>query len=140
MFGDPAQLKPVRQRFVSDKPSSTEYHLAYGNGSDSLWRSFDGIFLVENHRQGNHKTYAEILNRMRVGKQTKADIAILKTRVRPKNHPDLKDALYIAGTKASHNTKCLNDCQGNFMKAEPSTGCFYHCDFLGTRDSVSNFL
>ena len=121
LFGDPAQLKPVRQRFVSDKPCSEEYHLAYGDGSESLWRSFRVIFLMENHRQGNHKTYAEILNRMRVGEQTKEDIELLKTRVRPKNHPDLKDALYIACTKVSvneHNTKCLNDLPGTLYESK----------------------
>ena len=74
LFGDPAQLKPVRQRFVSDKPCSEEYHLAYGDGSESLWRSFKVIFLTENHRQGNDQTYAEILNRMRVGEHTKEEL------------------------------------------------------------------
>ena len=83
LFWDPAQLKPVFQRFVSKKPCSEEYHLAYGDGSEPLWRSFRVIFLMENHRQGNDKTYAEILNRMRIGEQTKEDIGLL-------NHPDLK--------------------------------------------------
>ena len=70
------------------------------------------FFLTENQRQGNDQTYAVILNIMRVGEHTKEDMELLRTRVRPKNHPDLKDALYIAGTKVSvndHNTKCLNE-------------------------------
>ena len=44
-----------------------------------------------NHRQGEDRVYAEMLNRIRVGKMTEEDIAKLKTRVRPKNHPDLKE-------------------------------------------------
>ena len=65
LLGDPAQLKPVKGRYAFDKPICEDYHLAYGDGSDSLWRSFQVINLSENHRQGNDKTYAEMLNRIR---------------------------------------------------------------------------
>ena len=36
---DPAQLKNVLGRSVFNKPISPEYHLAFGDGSESLWRS-----------------------------------------------------------------------------------------------------
>ena len=53
-----------------------------------------------NHRQGNDKQYADILNRIREGKQTQDDINILEKRVRPFGHPDLKEvSLYIVCTK-----------------------------------------
>jgi ATP-dependent exoDNAse (exonuclease V) alpha subunit len=57
------------------------------------------VNLEENHRQGNDKTYAEILNRIRTGEQTEEDILQIEKRVRPKNHPDLKDkdAIYLFG-------------------------------------------
>ena len=74
LLGDPAQLPPVREREAHEKPSSSEYHLAYGDGSHSLWRSFNTIVLTENHRQGNYKTYANILNKIRIGEQTEQDI------------------------------------------------------------------
>ena len=96
LLGDPAQLKPVKGRFSFDKPSCEDYHLAYGNGSNTLWRSFQVINLTENRRQGNDKTYADMLNRIRVGDQTREDMDLLRKRLRPKNHPDLKNALYIA--------------------------------------------
>ena len=53
-----------------------------------------------NHRQGKNKEYAEILNRVREGKHTDADVDQLKERVRPYNHPDLKDiSIYIVCKK-----------------------------------------
>ena len=61
---------------------------------------------------------------MRLGEQTKKDLDLLRTRVSPMNHPDLKEALYIACTKVAvngHNTKCLNELSKNFMKAKRST-------------------
>ena len=53
-----------------------------------------------NHRQGKFKDYAEILNRIREGKQTPEDIKKLNTRIRPKGHSDLKNvSLFIVCTK-----------------------------------------
>ena len=96
LFGDPAQLKPVRGSYIFAAPNCKDYKLAYGDGTDSLWRSFKVINLEKNHRQGRDKDYADILNRIRLGKKTKEDIDILKTRVRKQGHPDLKDALFIS--------------------------------------------
>ena len=54
------------------------------------------VILETNHRQGKDKAYAELLNRVRVGKQTKDDMMLLRTRVRPSKDPVLKEAdLYI---------------------------------------------
>ena len=103
LLGDPAQLKPVKGRFSFDKPSCEDYHLAYGNGSDTLWRSFQVINLTENHRQGDDKIYADMLNRIRVGEHTREDIELLRKRVRPKHHSDLQNALYIACKKVFVN-------------------------------------
>ena len=47
------------------------------------------VNLTENHRQGNDKTYGDLLNRLRIGEVTKEDLASLQTRVRPKHNPDL---------------------------------------------------
>ena len=80
-----------------------DYHLAYGDGTESLWRRFDVINLTENHRQGNDKTYADLLNRVRVGEHTEEDLKLLETRVRKKNHKDLKGALFMACKKDAVN-------------------------------------
>ena len=64
------------------------------------WKMLKVLNLELNHRQGNDKQYADILNRIREGKQTKDDINILEKRVRPFGHPDLKEvSLYIVCTK-----------------------------------------
>ena len=126
LLGDPAQLKPVKGRFAFDKPICEDYHLAYGDGSDSLWRSFQVVNLSENHRQGDDKTYADMLNRIRLGEQNADDMVLLKTRIRKKNHPDLNNALFIACKKVAvneHNEKCLNGITGKLyeMKAKHLT-------------------
>ena len=59
---------------------------------DSLWRSFTILNLTHNHRQGEDRSYAEILNRIRVGEQTEDDKIILDRRVRHEDHPDLHTA------------------------------------------------
>ena len=77
---------------------------------------FRVLNLEVNHRQGEDKQYAEILNRIRVGKMEEEDIAQLKTRVRPKSHEDLKDvSLYIVPTRKActrYNMEYLNSLGG----------------------------
>ena len=58
------------------------------------------INLTENHRKGNDKKYADMLNKIRVGDQTREDMELLRKRVRPKNYSDLQNALYIACKKS----------------------------------------
>ena len=115
LFGDPAQLKPVLGSYIFEAPNCPDYKLAYGDGSESLWRSFEVINLEENHRQGKDKVYADMLNRMRLGKQRKEDIKILKSRVRPKGHPVIMGALFISAKvkpMVSFNEKAINMLPG----------------------------
>ena len=42
-----------------------------------------------NHRQGKDKEYADMLNRVREGRQTNEDIEKLKERIRSYDHKDL---------------------------------------------------
>ena len=115
LFGDPAQLKPVRGSYIFAGPNCKDYQLAYGDGTDSLWRSFEVINLDKNHRQGKDKDYADLLNRVRLGNQTKGDIEILKKRVRTKCHSDLKDALFISAKVkpvAKYNENALKRLPG----------------------------
>ena len=63
----------------------------------------------------------DLLNRMRVGEKTKKDLNLLETRVRPKNHPDMKGALYIAFKRKNdkaHNVICLNDLPGQLYESK----------------------
>jgi hypothetical protein len=79
VFGDIMQMRPVMGNYIFQKPVSKDYELAYLQGKH--WQSFQVINLEENHRQGNDGEYADVLNRIRIGEQTEADIELLKTRV-----------------------------------------------------------
>ena len=64
--------------------------------------------LNKNHRQGADGEYADILNRIREGNISEADLDVLKTRVRPVNHPDIpKEALIVTCTNKEVNR--IND-------------------------------
>ena len=94
------QLEPPMAKMIFAKPQNERFQLHF-NSESSLWNKFKSLNLTQNHRQGNDKTYADLLNRMRVGKMTKDDIALLETRVRTKDHPDIPDdALFVMCTNA----------------------------------------
>ena len=114
LLGDPLQLKPVRGRYIFERPSSTEYSEAFGDGTDSLWSCFEVINLTHNHRQDSDKEFANILNRIRVGEQTSEDIELLNTRVRPENqHLDESVRLYATVKEVNeYNAVKMNDLPG----------------------------
>merc|ERR1711942_105463 len=82
--GDIMQLKPCKGRYIFDEPRNPDYMLEYQLGSH--WQSFEVVMLEKNHRQGDDKDYADMLNRFRIGAQTEDDMKKLKERVRPSNH------------------------------------------------------
>ena len=98
VFGDLMQLKPVMGNYIFENPRHEDYiqsHLA-----NPRWQMFDCLMLEKNHRQGKDKAYADLLNRVRVGKHTENDIKILEERVRSSNHKDVLNAdLYIGGKR-----------------------------------------
>ena len=117
-LGDMLQLRPVMGAFPFEKPLNPEFHATFK--LHNRWEMFKVLNLEVNHRQGEDKTYAEMLNRIRVGKMTEDDIAKLKTRVRPKNHQDLKEVnLFIVPTKIActrFNKEYLKALDGNEIK------------------------
>ena len=76
-----------------------------------------------NHRQGRDKDYAEMLNRVREGRQTESDLEKIKEKIRPYGHADLDEvSLYIVCTNkicSKINTNYLDNLPGNdiFSKA-----------------------
>ena len=87
LFGDIMQLRPVLAKYIFEEPLGDKFKLSFF--ADSLWTKFDVILLLQNHRQNDDKTYADLLNRVRVGKATKEDEALLQTRVKGNTDPDL---------------------------------------------------
>ena len=70
VFGDLSQLKPVHGCYIFDTRKPESY----------LWKKFNVSLLTTNHHQADDKTWAEILNRIRTGQPTDADIDALKQR------------------------------------------------------------
>ena len=111
MVGDILQLRPPQGRFIFEQPRNPDYFGLY-NSSDSLWNSFDAVNLVHNHRQGEGSEWAEVLNRIRDGSFTSADINLLKTRIiEDPDVPELAEACNIVFTNlegSDHNDNQLS--------------------------------
>ena len=120
VFGDMMQLKPCMGRYICEEPQNPEFRTTHA--IEPRWMMFKPILLETNHRQGKDKQYAELLNRIRVGQHTKEDLAMLGTRVRPKDHEDLKSAnLYIVCKRkecAEINTTNINSLDGELFIIE----------------------
>ena len=114
-FWDLLQLKPVKAPYVFEQPKCKNY--AVTHALEPLWHTFRPINLVQNHRQGNDKTYADILNRIRTGNVTDADCNQLEERVRDINHQDIpSDAMYVTCTNA--RVKEINDAKLDNLQTE----------------------
>ena len=99
-FGDMMQLKPCMGRYIFEAPINQEFYITYK--LKPRWKMFKSLTLEINHRQGNDKIYADILNRIRVGQQTDEDMKLLKSRIRKRGHDDLKQVdIFITGKRNS---------------------------------------
>merc|ERR1711911_347224 len=97
-FGDMMQLKPCMGRYIFETPINKEFYITHK--LQPRWEMFKPLILKINHRQGNDKIYADMLNRIRVGQQTEEDMKMLKSRTRRKGHKDLKQVdLFITGKR-----------------------------------------
>ena len=76
------QIRPTLGSFVFDEPKDKRLRLFYA--VEDLWKKINVINLKTNRRQGDEKLYADLLNRIRIGEETKVDIENLRTRVFPK--------------------------------------------------------
>ena len=82
--GDLFQLKPVNGQWVFLPHSQN-----YGPLATNIWRDNVNMYeLTEIMRQKDDKEYALILNRLREGKHTKADIEILQSRRLKETNPE----------------------------------------------------
>ena len=79
LCGDLMQLRPVLAKWIFEEPSNRAFKASYS--ADSLWDLFEPIELTQNHRQGEDKVYADVLNRMRKGLNTEDDFRVLESRV-----------------------------------------------------------
>ena len=94
LCGDLMQLRPIQANWIFDDPRGADFKQSHD--IQPLWELFKPIELRFNHRQGNDKTYADLLNRVRCGNFTKSDIEVLKSRVTD-TYPS--DAVYVFGKR-----------------------------------------
>ena len=124
VLGDILQLDPVKGSPIYSAPHDSRLKMRHA--VDDLWKKFIVINLKTNHRQGDDSEYANILNRIRIGQQTQADIKKLNQRVFKRGDKAIpKNALYISGTNAEvnrENNLRLNELQG---KEESFTALVY---------------
>ena len=115
-LGDILQIKPPLGTMIYACPRNEKSANMWKIPGGNLWSKFDVITLKTNHRQGDNRTYAELLNRVRIGEHTSEDISMLETRVFPRNHPELPaSALVVTGVNKivkRVNDKRLNDLSG----------------------------
>ena len=103
LFGDLLQLRPVQGSYTFQKPKGEKYRKV--SEVFNLWHKFQDVDLEHNHRQGEDKTYASLLNRLRY-KSLKEDISdedlnLLKSRIL--SPPVENDPMKIFGKNAPVN-------------------------------------
>ena len=103
-----------------EKPQNDKFRKAYD--IDPLWNIFKPVILKTNHRQGEDRKYADMLNRFRVGECLKDDIEMMKKRIFHINDPRIPEPrIYIFGwnTEVNEmNAACLDAIEGEVIVSE----------------------
>ena len=104
--GDLFQLKPVFDKWIFENPA-----IDYSGLASNIWTENFTLFeLTETMRQKDDREFAELLNRLREGKHSEGDVAILKQRllkVRPQEDNYPMNMTHLFTTNASvdvHNS------------------------------------
>ena len=111
-IGDLYQLKPVMQGYIFEQLSEE-----YGSLATNLWTEHFVIFEIDEiMRQKGDKEFAQLLNRLREGQQTKHDIEILKSRqITQAESEQMSSVPHFFPTKAqrdTYNANMLSKCAG----------------------------
>ena len=112
-------------------PRSEEYLQAFL--VNSHWEQFAVVSLEENHRQEADRSFADMLNRVRVGLQNDEDLNMLQERVRPEDHSNLKGALVIASTHEvinKNNNRRLDELNSELIVIEA----------INSHNNISNYV
>ena len=133
VLGDLMQLCPVSGKFIFLDPRDSQFFLTHE--IDPLWKKFECINLEMNHRQGEDREYAAMLNRIRVGEETKEDIEQLKLNVKKEDQKDIKqekNAICLFGT--NKNVNKVNNRRLKQLKQEE-----YVIKALAIHKTIKNF-
>ena len=109
-FGDLYQLPPVKEKWIFENNEKGLSSLEI-----NLWTEYFYLYeLTEIMRQREEYEFAQLLNRMRVGKLIQSDFVQLQTRVVPAHESnDGLDCLHIFSTNVAaddYNRICFNKC------------------------------
>ena len=122
-FGDLCQLRPVYGKFIFTEGRCRDDETGASELAP-LWDLFSTLTLEINHRQGEDKPYADMLNKIRREEQTEEDLLPLLDRVRDLDHPDLEQAdLWIAPIKVfcqRRNKECIERLSGEAVVIKAS--------------------
>ena len=78
-----------------------------------IWDDFQPVVLRQNHRQGEDRTLADILNRVARGSHRESDLEVLSSKIMAKNDPRLPtDGVFIFTINAD-----VNDQNNKFLDA-----------------------
>ena len=78
VMGDILQIEPVMGTPIYGVPRDAKLKLYHA--VEDLWKQFIVVNLKTNHRQGEDKQYAELLNRVRIGEQTEEKKCQIKNK------------------------------------------------------------
>ena len=118
LFGDPCQLKPVQAGFPWEDPK----HNKLTNDLEPMWDMFKPVLLRTNHRQGEDRSYGEMLDNFRVGDYRSKDMKTIQSRVFPTGDERIpSDSVYIFATNNevnAMNEECLSRMEGEEYVSE----------------------
>lgn len=128
MFGDPYQLSPVVQEEEEDF-FAHHYTTPFFFGSRALSQlDFDVVELQRVYRQSD-ETFVGLLNRVREGTVTTADLAVLESRVDPDfDPPSTGEDLYVTLTTTNRDAEQVNR---QHLDRLPSVSGFFQARISG---------
>ena len=121
-FGDILQIKPPLGTMIYASPMNQKSSCLWGMPDGNLWEKFEVITLKTNHKQGDNRLYADILNRIRIEEHTDEDISLIRSRVFQRNSENLPtDALLVTGENKivqRVNERRINELSGELIEIE----------------------
>ncbi len=135
VFGDLFQLSPVMDGWIfenlGDPPPNKKAKLQSADAlAPNIWKEdFSCFELTQVMRQRDDQPFCEILNRMREGNQTKADIKVitdnceLRSNVNLGQYKDIPHFFYTNGEKDDHNRDVLMAKYGKHVSVKAIDIC-----------------
>merc|ERR1712051_1053744 len=113
LVGDLLQIPPVQGTQCFKTPLNLKFEA--NKDTLDLWNSFEPMILKHNHRQGDEKEWAEVLNEFRIGVISEKGEALLKERQTTQEFLE-EDTLHIF--YRNRDVKDLNDKMLNSIQSK----------------------